>query len=193
MTELRTCAWATVEPELSYHDSEWGVPSRDERFLFEKLILDGAQAGVSWRIILNKREGYRRLFEDFDAVKMADYTDEHLETLLLDPSIIRNRLKVFGARKNARAWLALKSERDPVEYLWSFVGGKPIVHARKSMSEIPATSPEGDALSKDLKQRGFTFVGPTIMYAFMQAAGLVNDHEVTCPRYEVCCELAKNF
>ena len=177
------CPWCLGSPEYTeYHDREWGVPVHDDRVLFEFLILEGAQAGLSWSTILRKRGNYRRAFADFDPAKVARFTQMKVEKLLLDPGIVRNRLKVEGTVKNAKAFLAVQKEFGSFDaYAWAFVGGKPIVNARKSMKEVPASTPESDALSKDLKRRGFTFVGSTILYAFMQAVGMVDDHLVTCP------------
>lgn len=186
MSKIIRCGWAADQEEYyqHYHDTEWGVPVHDDRLQFEFLILEGAQAGLSWSTILKKREGYRRVFEDFDPEKLARWSDARLEKALLDPGIVRNRLKVFGVRKNARAFLKVVEEYGSFDpYIWGFVGGMPIQNARKSIKEIPATSPVSDALSKDLRKRGFTFVGSTIIYAHMQATGMVNDHTVDCFRY----------
>jgi len=164
-----------------YHDREWGVPQHDDRHLFEMLILEGAQAGLSWETILKRRHNYRRLFHAFDPKKVAAMTDAALEEILLNPDIIRNRLKVFGARQNAIAFLQIQKEFGSFDaYLWKFVGGKPIVNHWKHFGEVPAKTKESDALSKDLKKRGMTFVGSTIMYAFMQAVGMVDDHLQEC-------------
>jgi len=172
---------------MAYHDTEWGVPVRDDRTLFEFLILEGAQAGLSWITILRKREGYRKLFADFDPDKVARFSDKKLDKILLDPSIVRNRLKVYGARKNAKAFLAVQKEFGSFsEYIWGFVDGKPIQNKWKSTSQVPATSPISDQLSKDMKKRGFTFVGSTILYAHMQATGMINDHVVGCYRHSQC-------
>ena len=186
------CTWCGDDPlYLKYHDEEWGVPVRDDQTLFEFLILEGAQAGLSWITILRKREGYRALFDNFNAEKIARYSDKKLEKLLLDPRIVRNRLKVYGARKNARAFLEVQQERGSFsDYLWDFVGGEPQQNNRESMADVPATTPVSDALSKDMKKRGFTFVGSTILYAHMQATGMVNDHTVDCFRYRECQKLA---
>ena len=166
-----------------YHDEEWGVPVHDDRTLFEFLILEGAQAGLSWSTILNKRENYRRLFDGFDPERVARFTPARVEKILLDPGIVRNRLKVAGSVKNARAFLAVQAERGSFDsYVWEFVGGAPIQGGRSALRDIPATTSESDALSKDLRRRGFTFVGSTIMYAFMQAVGMVNDHVQDCFR-----------
>lgn len=167
-----------------YHDTEWGVPVHDDGQHFEMLILEGAQAGLSWETVLKKRDNYRRAFAGFDPEAVAGFSDETLEGLLTDPGLIRNRLKIFGARKNARAFLAVRDEFGGFDsYVWRFVDGRPIDGARSVMADVPATTAESDALSKDLKKRGFTFVGSTIVYAYMQAAGLVNDHVADCFRY----------
>src|SRR5688500_17331736 len=184
MTDHHRCAWATTELGISYHDREWGVPQHDDRVLFEFLILEGAQAGLSWETILKKRENYCKAFASFDPVKVARFDAKKVEKLLTDPGIVRNRLKVAGAVRNAKAFLAVQEEFGSFDaYVWRFVGGKPLVNRRKSMKEVPARTTESDAISKDLLKRGFTFVGSTICYAFMQAVGMVNDHEVACFRY----------
>ncbi len=171
----------------AYHDDEWGVPVYDDQTLFEFLILEGAQAGLNWETILKKRDGYRKAFHGFDPVKVAEMSDDELEMLRQNPEIIRNRLKIASARRNARVFLEIQREfGDFSSYLWGFVGGKPIVNAWQNMSDVPVTTPESDALSKDLKKRGMNFVGSTIMYAYMQATGMVNDHLVSCWRYEPC-------
>ncbi|MGH7996183.1 MAG: DNA-3-methyladenine glycosylase I [Opitutaceae bacterium] len=181
------CPWPKTPLGLAYHDTEWGVPLHDDRGLFEFLILEGAQAGLSWSIVLAKRENYRRAFDGFDPAKVARYTPRKLERLLADPGIVRNRLKVAAAVANARAFLKLQGEPGGFGgFLWSFVGGRPIDNRRRSMREIPVRSPESDAMSRALRARGFTFVGTTICYAFMQACGLVNDHLVSCPRHAAC-------
>ena len=165
----------------TYHDEEWGIPVHDDRVLFEFLILEGAQAGLSWETILNKRENYRKAFAGFDAAKVARFTPARLATLMQDPGIVRNRLKIHGTVKNAKAFLAVQKEFGSFDaYLWRFVGGKPKRNRWPSLKHIPSTTAESDALSKDLKKRGFTFVGSTIMYAFMQAVGLVDDHVAQC-------------
>ena len=188
----KRCTWCGDDPlYVKYHDEEWGVPVKDDKTLFEFVMLEGAQAGLAWITVLRKREGYRALFDDFDAQKIARYTDKKLEKLLLDPRIIRNRLKVFGARKNARAFLQIQEEKGSFsDYMWDFVDGKPIQNTFKSLSELPATSPLSDKISKDMKKRGFTFVGSTIMYAHMQASGMVNDHTKECFRQKECKRLA---
>ena len=189
---VKRCTWCGTDPlYMQYHDEEWGVPVWDDQTLFEFLSLEGAQAGLSWFTILRKREAYRKLFSNFDAQKVARFTDKRLEKLLLDASIIRNRLKVFAARKNARAFLDVQAEKGSfADYIWDFVDGEPIQNKWKSMSEVPATTAVSDALSKDMKKRGFTFVGSTIMYAHMQATGMVNDHTTDCFRYRECKSLA---
>jgi DNA-3-methyladenine glycosylase I len=193
MSEIR-CTWCGTDPlYMQYHDEEWGVPIWDDQVLFEFLMLEGAQAGLSWITVLRKREAYRKLFSNFDAAKVARFTDKKLEKLLQDASIIRNRLKVFGARKNARAFLEVQSEKGSfANYIWDFVDGKPIQNNWKTMSKVPATSAISDALSKDMKKRGFTFVGSTIMYAHMQATGMVNDHTTGCFRHAECRELGQD-
>lgn len=169
----------------AYHDEEWGVPVRDDRVLFELLILEGAQAGLSWEIILRKRESYREAFAGFDPASVARFTPARIERLMKNPGIVRNRLKLAGTVKNARAFLAVQREFGSfASYAWGFVGGKPRNNAWTSVRDVPATTAESDALSKDLKKRGFTFVGSTIMYAWMQAVGFVNDHYVGCPRWK---------
>ena len=188
------CSWpeGTSEEMIAYHDNEWGVPVRDDRKLFEMFTLGGAQAGLSWAIVYSKRAGYRKLFHNFDITKCSRMTDAYIEKTLTDPSIIRNRLKVFSVRKNALAALAVIEEFGSFsKYLWSFVNGEPKVNRIKKMSDIPTTSPESDAMSKDMKKRGFTFAGSTICYAFMQGVGMVNDHEARCWRWEECQEIFK--
>src|SRR5688500_11644867 len=183
---VKRCAWVGASNPLmmAYHDTEWGTPIHDDRQHFEFLVLEAAQAGLSWAIVLNKREGYRRAFSAFDPQKAARYTEKRIETLTADPSIVRNRLKIEAAVRNARALLTVQDEFGSFDaYCWRFVDGRPRVNRRKLSSEIPATSPESDAFSKDLKQRGFSFVGSTVIYAHMQAVGMVNDHLVECFRY----------
>src|SRR5438270_1045314 len=180
------CAWVAMADPLmvQYHDHEWGVPVHDDRKQFEFLVLEGAQAGLSWAIVLKKREGYRRAFSEFDPAKVARYTQKQIQTLTLDPAIIRNRMKIESAVRNARAFLAIQEEFGSFDaYSWRFVDGRPELNRRKAMREIPATSRESDVFSKDLKRRGFRFVGSTIIYAHMQAVGMVNDHLVGCFRY----------
>ncbi|MEK9671247.1 MAG: DNA-3-methyladenine glycosylase I [Rhodospirillaceae bacterium] len=183
---VKRCSWVGRGKDFyeAYHDAEWGVPVHDDRKHFEMICLEGAQAGLSWETILKKRNNYLKLFKEFDPVKCAKLTDAELEKRLENPGIIRNRLKVFGVRKNALAFLKIQKEFGSFDaYVWTFVGGKPINGKRKTIKDVPATTPESDALSKDLKKREFTFVGSTIVYAFMQAAGLVNDHVRDCFRY----------
>jgi DNA-3-methyladenine glycosylase I len=176
------CAWATTDLSIAYHDNEWGVPVHDDRKLFEFLILEGAQAGLSWEIILRKRENYRVAFDRFEAAKIAKYTDKKVDELLANAGIIRNRLKIAAAIQNARSFLAVQKEFGSFDtYIWQFVGGKP--RKRKRGQAIVATNTESDAMSKDLSRRGFKFVGSTICYAFMQAVGMVNDHNPSCFRY----------
>jgi len=191
---MKRCRWAGESSldYIRYHDEEWGVPVWDDRVQFEFLILEGAQAGLSWSTILAKRDGYRKNFADFDPVKVARFTDKRIERILQDPGIVRNRLKVHSAVTNAKAFLDVQEEFDGFcNYIWGFVGGKPKQNRFRSMADLPATSPESDALSKDLKKRGFKFVGSTIVYAHMQATGMVNDHEVSCFRHKECAALAK--
>jgi DNA-3-methyladenine glycosylase I len=180
------CAWVPADPlYVAYHDLEWGIPVHDERKLFEMLVLEGAQAGLSWITILKRREGYRKAFADFDPEKVARFTPARIEKLLLDPGIIRNRAKVLAAVANAKAVLALRREDGGLDrLLWSFVGGKPKRNRWSSPGEVPAETAESKAMSKELKRRGFAFVGPTVCYAFMQAVGIVDDHATFCFRYE---------
>lgn len=180
----KRCAWARTPEAIVYHDREWGVPVRDDRRLFEMLILEGAQAGLSWDTILRKREGYRAAFAGFDPRRVARFSEAKLEALLENPGIVRNRLKVRSAVDNARAFLAIQREHGSfAAFLWDFVGGRPRRNAWRRLAEVPPRTPESDALSRELKRRGFRFVGSTITYAFMQAVGLVNDHTVDCFRY----------
>jgi DNA-3-methyladenine glycosylase I len=178
-----TCAWATGSPAMrAYHDAEWGVPSRDDTHLFEMLTLEGAQAGLSWSTILNRRSGYARAFHDFDVEAVAAMTDDELEALIGDEGIIRNRLKVYGARKNALAFQRVQQEFGSfAAYLWGWVDGEPIVNHPRGLGDLPPTTELSDRLSKDLKKRGFTFVGSTIVYAYLEAVGVVDDHVDTCP------------
>jgi len=189
-TSSNRCPWPKTENDIAYHDKEWGVPVHDDRVLFEFITLEGAQAGLSWSTILNKRENYRRAFDHFDVKKIAKYGDKKVAALLADAGIVRNRLKIASTIINAAAFIAVQKEFGSFDcYLWSFVGGKPIVNHHRAMTDVPARTPESDALSKDLLKRGFKFVGSTIMYAFMQANGMVNDHVVTCPRRQACAKL----
>jgi DNA-3-methyladenine glycosylase I len=185
MPKKTRCSWAGADDPLmiAYHDEEWGVPTHDDRHFFEMLTLEGAQAGLNWRTILYKRDGYRRAFDNFNVRNVARYDARKVRSLLADPGIVRNRLKVQSTVDNARAFLAVQKEFGSFDaYIWSFVGGKPIQNSWKRLSEIPAKTRESDAMSKDLKKRGFRFVGSTICYAFMQATGLVDDHAVDCFR-----------
>ena len=183
---LNRCTWALPSQQyLDYHDREWGVPVHDDRHLFEMLILEGAQAGLSWSLILKKRAGYRQAFDGFDAQKIALYDDRKVQELLVNPEIVRNRLKVQAAIQNARAFLVLQSHYGSFDaFLWQFVDGQPRQNARRTLQDIPARTEESDAISKELKRHGFTFVGTTICYAFMQAVGMVNDHIVECFRWQ---------
>ena len=189
----KRCGWVngTDALMLEYHDREWGLPVHDDRRHFEFLLLEAAQAGLSWAVVLRKRDGYRRAFSDFDPQKVARYTDKRIDKLTLDPSIIRNRLKIEAAVRNARQFLAIQNEFGSFDsYCWRFVDGRPRLNRRKTMKDIPATSAESDAFSKDLKKRGFSFVGSTVIYAHMQAVGMVNDHLIDCFRYRECCAAA---
>jgi DNA-3-methyladenine glycosylase I len=180
------CDWVPAGDALyaAYHDEEWGLPSRDDRHLYEMLVLEGAQAGLSWSTILRKRHGYRQAFVGFDADRVARFGDADVARLMADPGIVRNRLKIESAVANARATLAVRDELGSLaDYVWSFVGGAPIQNGWRTMAEVPSETTESKAMSRDMKRRGFRFVGPTVCYAFMQAAGLVNDHTVDCDRY----------
>ena len=182
---MQRCEWATTELLQAYHDTEWGVPVHDERTLFEFLVLEGAQAGLSWELILKKRAQYRRAFDNFDVRAIAGYDEREVEQLLTDPGIVRNRRKVMATIDNAQAFLVVQQEFGSfAAYVWLFVGNRTIQNRWQSLGEIPARTPESDALSKDLRRRRFAFVGPTICYAFMQAVGMVNDHIVECFRYD---------
>ena len=192
--KITRCKWAEgVNLDyIEYHDKEWGVPVHDDKVQFEFLILEGAQAGLSWSTILNKREGYRQAFADFDVEKVARFTDKRVEKLLTNPAIVRNRLKVKSAVTNAKALIKVQEEFGSFsKYIWGFVDGTPIQNKFRRDGDIPATSPESDALSKDLKKLGFKFVGSTIIYAHMQATGLVNDHVVSCFRYKPCAAMSR--
>ena len=184
--EPKRCSWAGDDPAMrAYHDSEWGVPLHDDKQLFEFLVLEGAQAGLSWQTVLNKRENYRAAFDDFDAEKIARYGDKKIAELLANTGIIRNRLKIHATIQNAKSFLKVREEFGSFDaYLWRFVGGQPIINRRRSMKEVPAKTEISDAMSKDLLKRGFKFVGSTICYAHMQAVGMVNDHLVTCFRHK---------
>jgi DNA-3-methyladenine glycosylase I len=188
---MKRCDWCGDDPTyVSYHDTEWGVPLRDERAMFEFLSLEGAQAGLSWITILKRRRGYREVFDNFDVEAIASYSDHDLEKRLLDTRIIRNRLKVFALRKNARATLDMYAAGTTlVDYFWSFMDGQPLQNRWRALSEVPPSTPLSETISKDLKKRGFSFVGPTIIYAQMQATGMVNDHLIDCPRHAVCAAM----
>lgn len=187
MSELVRCAWAERDPLYeAYHDTEWGVPSHDDRHLFEMLTLEGAQAGLSWITILRRRDGYRRAFDDFDPEKIVLYDSSKVEELMQDTGIIRNRAKILSTISNARAYLELRETTSLDSFLWQFVDGQPIVNGFKELSEIPAQTPVSDRISKELKKKGFSFVGSTIIYAFMQACGFVNDHVTSCWRFKEC-------
>ncbi len=192
-SEKVRCEWCISNPiAVVYHDEEWGVPLHDDRMFFEFIVLDGAQAGLSWNTILNKRQRYREVFDNFDVQKVARYTSKRMEKLLLDPGIVRNRQKVASAVVNAKAFIGVQKEFGSFdEYIWRFVDGRPVQNSWRSTREVPATSSLSDTISKDLKQRGFSFVGSTIIYAFLQAAGLVNDHLVDCHRYTAIRALGK--
>lgn len=184
------CPWAEAELQHNYHDTEWGVPSHDDRHLFELLLLEGAQAGLSWSTILRKRENYRRAFDGFDARKIARWDARRQARLMADAGIVRNRLKIASAVLNARAFLAVQQEFGSFDrYIWQFVGGQPLCNRWTHQSQVPARTPESDAMSRDLLKRGFKFVGSTICYAYMQATGMVNDHLVSCPRHAACARL----
>jgi DNA-3-methyladenine glycosylase I len=189
LTAVERCGWGTgSDAYLAYHDTEWGVPERDPDRLFEFVILEGAQAGLSWSTILNKRAGYRAAFAGFEPARVAEFDDADVARLLGDPGIVRNRAKVSAAIGNARAWLELD---DPSAFLWDFVDGRPVQNHWRSLAEIPVSTPAAEAMSKALKRAGFRFVGPTICYALMQACGLVNDHVVACFRHAECAALAR--
>lgn len=191
---LKRCEWCGDDPlYVAYHDSEWGVPSFDDAHLFEMLLLEGQQAGLSWITILRKRENFRAALDGFDPERIARYTPARIDKLMANPGIIRNRLKLEAAVKNARGFLAARDEFDGFHrYLWSFVGGRPIQHRFASLRDLPATSTESDAMSRALKKRGFSFVGSTICYSLMQAVGMVNDHVVSCPRHRAVARLARS-
>ena len=187
---MKRCSWpGTNELMVKYHDEEWGIPIHDDQKLFEFLVLETAQAGLTWQTILNRREGYRKAFGGFDFVKVSKYTEEDVSRLLQDPGIIRNKLKVRSTITNAQSFIEIQKEFESFDkYVWGFVDGKQIVNKAKSIKDIPANTAISDVMSKDLKKRGFKFVGSTIIYAFMQAAGLVNDHEISCFRYDECLQ-----
>jgi len=184
---LCRCPWPGFDPTyVAYHDREWGTPERDSRALYEKLVLDGFQAGLSWIAILRKRDNFRRAFDGFDPLKIAAYDDAKIQELMQDAGIVRNRAKISGAVSSARAYLDIEAGQGFSNYLWDFVDGRPIVNQFKSLSDVPAATPLSEKMSRDLKRRGFKFCGPTIIYAFMQAVGMVNDHLVDCWRHEAC-------
>lgn len=190
-SQTHRCAWAKNDLAVTYHDEEWGVPLHDEHRLFEFLILEGAQAGLSWDTILKKRDHYRKVYDNFDPRKVARYSEAKQAKLLADAGIVRNRLKVASSIRNAKAFLAIQKEFGSFDtYIWGFIDGQPVQNKWKSLSELPAKTPTSDAISKDLKKRGFNFVGSTIMYAFMQATGMVNDHTTDCFRYKPCLKSA---
>jgi DNA-3-methyladenine glycosylase I len=190
---LKRCRWPGTDPlYVAYHDEEWGVPERDDRALYEKLVLDGFQAGLSWITILRKRDAFRRAFDGFVPEKIARYSQKKVEALMRDEGIVRNRIKVEGAIQSARAWLKIMEQGEGfAPYLWGFVDGRPIDNRYKTIKQIPAETELSLAISKDLKARGFKFCGPTIVYAFMQATGMVNDHLIDCPRHAACARLGR--
>jgi len=191
-SEPQRCSWAKSELMIRYHDREWGVPVHDDRLLFEFLILEGAQAGLSWETILNKRENYRQAFDNFVPAKVAGYSARDIKRLMANAGIVRNRLKIASAIANAKAFLSVQKEFGSFDsYIWQLVGGRPIQNALEPSSSIPASTPESDAMSKSLRQRGFNFIGSTICYAFMQATGMVNDHAVTCFRHRAVAQLGR--
>jgi DNA-3-methyladenine glycosylase I len=191
---MARCDWARGERYEAYHDREWGVPSRDERHLFEMLILEGAQAGLSWSTILNKRERYREVYAGFEPRKVAAFDEAKQRRLMQDPGIVRNRLKVAASVGNARAYLAVQEEFNGfANYLWAYVDGQPIQNRFRTLQDLPARTALSDELAKDLKRRGFKFVGSTIIYAYLQSVGLVNDHLLACPRRDVCAEIAEQM
>jgi DNA-3-methyladenine glycosylase I len=195
-SKIKKCPWSLAVSDAyeAYHDKEWGVPARDDQTQFEFLLLEGAQAGLSWSTVLHKREGYRKAFANFDPVKVSRFTDKRIEKLIQNPAIIRNRLKITSAVTNARAFLEVQSEFGSFgDYIWGFVDGMPLQNRWRTQKQVPATSEVSDMLSHDLKQRGFKFVGSTIMYAHMQATGMVNDHIISCYRYEACQKLGRKL
>jgi DNA-3-methyladenine glycosylase I len=193
--KLERCPWVGIDDPLyaRYHDEEWGVPHADERRLFEKLLLEGFQAGLSWITILRKREAFRRAFHDFDPERMARYTERDVARLMADPGIVRNRLKVLAAIDNAKAYLALAEKQTLASFLWQHAGGKPIINEPLKFGDVPASTDVSLTISKALKKQGFRFVGPTTVYAFMQSTGMVNDHMLGCPRHKVCAKLQRAF
>jgi len=195
MTDRNRCGWCGADPQyVAYHDDEWGVPVFDDQTLFEFLLLEGAQAGLSWSTILNKRDGYLKAFDDFDAEKVARYDGIKIKALLTDPGIVRNQLKIGSAVTNAQAFLKIQGDSGSFsKYLWSYVEGRPIRNQWRTLAEIPGKTPLAETISKDLKKRGFRFVGPTIVYAYMQAVGMVNDHLVDCFRYPEIVEMSPSL
>ncbi|MHB8134604.1 MAG: DNA-3-methyladenine glycosylase I [Anaerolineaceae bacterium] len=190
---MHRCAWATTELSISYHDQEWGVPLHDDQKLFELLILEGAQAGLSWETILNKREHYRQVFDQFDPLLIAEYGQAKIELLLADPGIIRNKRKILSAIQNAGVFLKIQKEFDSFDiYIWNFIKGMPINNHFSELSQLPSKTEISEIISKDLRKRGMNFIGPTIIYAYMQAIGLVNDHLIDCFRYKQIIDLNKN-
>jgi DNA-3-methyladenine glycosylase I len=195
IARMERCPWAGIDDPLyaRYHDEEWGVPHADERRLFEKLLLEGFQAGLSWITILRKRDGFRRAFDDFEPEQIVRYTQRDVARLMADPGIVRNRLKIEAAVDNAKAYLALRERQTLASFLWQHAGGKPIINAHRKFGDVPASTDVSVQLSKALKSRGFRFVGPTTVYAFMQSTGMVNDHLVGCPRHKACAKLQRAF
>lgn len=193
-TALKTCEWAgSSELYLTYHDKEWGVPKGDDRYLFEKIILEGFQAGLSWITILKKRENFRKAFDQFDAEKIVKYKTRKIESLMQDVGIIRNKAKIEATLHNARAYLNLREEKSLGAFMWDFVDGTPIQNKYASLKKVPAKTELSEKIAKELKKRGFRFCGPVTVYAFMQSIGMVNDHTTRCPRYEPCAKLAQKF
>jgi DNA-3-methyladenine glycosylase I len=193
--KLARCPWAGIDDALyaRYHDEEWGVPHADEHRLFEKLVLEGFQSGLSWLIILRKREGFRRAFHDFDPARIARYTERDVARLMADPGIVRNRLKVEATVDNAKAYLALRKTRTLASFLWEHAGGRPQINRAQKVGDVPAATDVSLRMSKALKKQGFRFVGPTTVYSFMQATGMVNDHLIGCPRHAACAKLQRAF
>ena len=189
---ISRCGWPGTDPlYVAYHDDEWGVPERDSRALYEKLVLDGFQAGLSWITILRKREAFRRAFGGFDPLAVAAYDDKKIASLMADPGIVRNRAKIEGAVASARAYLEIENSQGFADYLWGFVDGRQVVNRFRTLKDVPAATPLAETISKDLKARGFKFCGPTIIYAFMQAIGMVNDHLLECHRHQACAALGQ--
>lgn len=192
--EMKRCGWVNKDDDLyrDYHDDEWGVPEYDSRALFEKFLLDGFQAGLSWYTILVKRDNFRKAFHNFDPVKISNMTEKDVERLMQDKGIVRNRLKIEGAIKSAKVYLDMEKNGEPfADYLWAYVDNQVIINAHKTMADVPTKTELSEIIAKDMKKRGFKFCGPTIVYAFMQAVGMVNDHATHCPSYQKCIDLAK--